>query len=224
MSQTDTFMDEVAEEVRRDKMYGWAKRYGWMVALVILLIVGGTAWREISASRSEAAAAARGDALYAALELEDGAARAEALDLAAEDAATTGVVTRMLAATETARAGDVQTAAELYSAIASTPDVNPIYRDMALLKRAMLPGGDADRAGTLQSLALPGAPYRTLAEEQLAILDVEAGDIDAALARLQPLLEDAETTQNQQRRIIQLIVALGGTPELASETPAVTNN
>lgn len=224
MSDSDSFIEEVTEEVRQDRLYGLAKRYGWIAVLGIVVIVGGTAYNEFSKGQAAAAAALRGDALTAALNETDEGSRAEALRTAAGDPATGGIVTKFLAASETAVAGDLSTAADLFTAIAQSEGVEPIYRDMALLKRSMLGADAPDREATLMGLASPGAPYRVLAEEQLAVLAVEAGDTDAALARLQPLLQDSETTQGQARRIVQMIVALGAEPELASGQEAVTNN
>ena len=36
MSDTDSFIDEVTEEVRKDRLYGYLRRYGWIAVLVIL--------------------------------------------------------------------------------------------------------------------------------------------------------------------------------------------
>jgi len=46
MSDTDSFIDEVTEEVRRDQLYGYLRKYGWIAAVVILAIVCGAAWNE----------------------------------------------------------------------------------------------------------------------------------------------------------------------------------
>ena len=54
---------------------------------------------------------------------------------------------------------------------------------------------------------------RLLAEEQLALIDIETGEIAAAIAKLQSILQDAEATTGLQERATQVIVALGGTPE-----------
>ena len=64
-------------------------------------------------------------------------------------------------------------------------------------------------------MAVPGKPLRLLAEEQLALLDIEAGETEAAISRLQAIQNDAETTAGLRQRASQLIVALGGTPETA---------
>jgi hypothetical protein len=51
---------------------------------------------------------------------------------------------------------------------------------------------------------------RLLAEEQLALLDIAAGDTDAGIARLQAIMRDAGVSASLQRRAAQVIVALGG--------------
>jgi len=51
-----------------------------------------------------------------------------------------------------------------------------------------------------------------LAEEQLALVEVEMGQTEAALDRLQSLLQDQETTAGLRRRASDVIVALGETP------------
>ena len=38
-NQSDTFIDEVTEELRRDRLYGAMRRYGWIVVLVIVAVV-----------------------------------------------------------------------------------------------------------------------------------------------------------------------------------------
>ena len=44
MSDTYSFIDEVTEEVRRDRLFGYFRRYGWIPAVIIVALVGGTAY------------------------------------------------------------------------------------------------------------------------------------------------------------------------------------
>ncbi|NNL35893.1 MAG: hypothetical protein HKP35_08755, partial [Silicimonas sp.] len=66
MSNQDSFIDEVTDEVRKDRLYALYRKYGWVAALAVILLVGGAAaneWRKASA-RTQAEAA--GDALLTA--------------------------------------------------------------------------------------------------------------------------------------------------------------
>jgi hypothetical protein len=69
MSNTDSFIDEVTEEVRRDRLFGYFRRYGWIPAVVIVALVGGTAYNEWSKAQVAQVAQARGDALLDAWSL-----------------------------------------------------------------------------------------------------------------------------------------------------------
>ena len=46
VSNPDSFIDEVTEEVRRDKLFAFFRRYGWIGVVLALLIVGGAAYSE----------------------------------------------------------------------------------------------------------------------------------------------------------------------------------
>jgi hypothetical protein len=219
MSNTDSFIDEVTEEVRRDRLFALLRRYGWIAVVVILGIVGGTAWREWSNAQAEAQAQAAGDALVAAMERPDTPARIDALQAIDPASPGAGAVRDFLLAAELAADGRAAEAVSLLDAIAINPDLSDIYRQIAAFKALTLTAPDRDPADlrtAFEALAEPGLPLRLLAQEQLALLDIRAGDIDAAIARLQAILIDAEVTSDLQQRAGQAIVALGGTPEAAA--------
>ena len=67
VSDTDSFIDEVTEEVRRDQLFALFRKYGWIGILAIVLIVGGASWSEWRKAQAEAKAQAFGDALVAAM-------------------------------------------------------------------------------------------------------------------------------------------------------------
>lgn len=211
MSNTDSFIDEVTEEVRRDRLFALMRRYGWIAVLAILLLVGGAAWNEWRKAQERAAAQALGDAVLSALATEDRAARAAALDaISAPDAQAASVIALLAAAEEAA--DNPEAAAQRLLALADRADVEAVYRNLATLKAVMLPGSGLDaeaRRGRLNGLALSGGVLRLLAEEQLALIDLETGNREAAIERLVAIASDAEATMGLRRRVTQVIVALG---------------
>ncbi|SIS88364.1 hypothetical protein SAMN05421759_10588 [Roseivivax lentus] len=213
MSNPDSFIDEVTEEVRRDRLYGYLRRYGWIAILAVLLLVGGAAWREYSAAQERAEAQAFGSAVLAALESDEAADRRAALEGIAAPGPGAEAILNMLRAAQNAEAGDTAAAIAAYEAVATNGEVAEIYRNMASFKAlttgaATMPA-DERRQG-FEALERPGHPMRLLASEQLALIEIETGNRDAALERLQAILADAEATQGLRRRASQLIVALGG--------------
>ncbi len=212
MSDTDSFIDEVTEEVRRDRLFGLMKRYGWIAALAVLLIVGGAAWNEWRKAQDRAEAEAFGDAIKTALELPERGARAEALAaIEAPDAGGQAVVD-LLAAAEFG-SQNAQESAKRLLAVADRDGIQPVYRQLATLKAVALPDSGLtieDRRTRLDGLALSGGLVRLLAEEQLAMIDIETGDTAAAIDRLTQVAQDAQATAGLRRRVSQVIVALGG--------------
>ena len=211
MSNSDGFIDEVTEEVRRDQLYATLRKYGWIGVALVLIIVGGTAWSQWSANQKRAAAEARGEALLAALEADAPEARAEALGTADVDGAA-GAVAGMLLAQAQLDAGDAEAAAAALRDVAASADTEAIYRDLAALKAAMVDPAltTEERISALDPLARPGQPFRLLAMEQQAIAQIAGDDTDAALATLNAMIEDAEMTGGLRDRVSALIVSLGG--------------
>lgn len=214
MANEDSFINEVAEEVRRERLYGYVRRYGWIAITAVVLLVGGAAFNEYRKAQAEAEAQARGDAILTALSLDDADARATALaSLTAEG--DTGAVLSLLAAAESSDGADRDAALARLEALASSSDLGPAYRDLAALKFVMLSGEDmpaAERIDRLAPLTPAGAPYRPLALEQTALAHVANGNTEGALEILEALRNDGEASQGLRRRASQLIVVLGGAP------------
>lgn len=212
MSETDSFIEEVTEEVRRDQLFKFIRKYGWIGITVIVLIIGGAAVNEWQKARARAAAEAFGDAIIAATQASDAAARLDALDKIPATGDKRAILAFLKAAEQTNN-GDLAAARETLQKIADDGSVDEIYRQLASLKLVIVAAPDLapdERLSRLQPLARPGAPFRLLAEEQMALAEVAKGDKAAAIKRLQDILADTEATRGLRQRASQLIVALGG--------------
>ena len=216
MSQSESFIEEVTEEVRRDRLFGLMRRYGWIAILVVLALVGGAAWNEWRKAQDAAAAQAAGDALIAALSADDSAARVSALREVEATSNGARIARDFLTVSELIETGATDEALALLQTIASDGEVDQTYRQLAGFKALLLDAGDmslADRRVGFEGIAQTSPMLRVAAEEQLALIEIEQGDIQAAISRLQSLQSDAEATAGLRQRASQLIVALGGSPD-----------
>lgn len=217
MSNSDGFIEEVTEELRRDQMLAKLKRYGWIGVLAVLLIVGGAAFKEYRDAQNRAQAERLGDAMLAALESEDASARAASLQQVDAPAPQAQAVLAMLTASEQAAAGDIAGAVSNLEAVAVNPDIPQVYRQIAQFKSLTLQAETLDAATRRQgfeALANAGGILRLLAQEQLALISIQEGDTAAAITTYQAILNDAGVTPDLQQRALQVIVALGGEPDL----------
>jgi hypothetical protein len=210
MSNPDSFIDEVSEELRRDRMSLLLRRWGWVALLAVILLVGAAAWSEWTSARELAASRAFGDAVLAAEGADDAAS---ALAAVAPSGAEQAALLALLEA-GALRGEDSSAARARLLELSEADGVPPLYRDLALMK-LILGGGTGDRdrdAMILEALATPGAPYRPLALEQQALLALEAGDEAEAITLLRLLGEEAGSTQTMRRRAAELMLALGAEP------------
>ena len=216
MSNPDSFIEEVTEEVRRDRLFNLFRKYGWVGALVVVGIVGGAAWNEWSKSQAAARAQGFGDALVDALDHGTPEERRAALAAVPADGQQAAILNLILASDPAEDKAATLAALDVVVADATLP---PAYRDLATLRRVLVAGADmalADRRSALQGIAGPGRPYRALAEEQLAYLLVEEGKTDEAIAAMLVLVQDQEASGALRARVSQMVTALGGTLPEAS--------
>ncbi len=219
MSDTDSFIEEVSEEVRRDRLFGYMRRYGWIAILAILALVGGAAWNEYSKSQARAKAQTAGNAILAALEADAPADRVAALEALKSEDITQGAkaVVGLMQAAEQGADDDPAGAQAALEAIAVDGSLPEIYRQIASFKAATKGDGSLsveDRRLRLEALSAPGTSLRLLATEQLALIDIESGEVDAAIEKLQGIVVDAEVTAGLRQRATQLIIALGEEPDV----------
>ncbi|WP_309663397.1 hypothetical protein [Tabrizicola sp.] len=212
MSNPESFIDEVTEEVRRDRLFRVFRKYGWIGIVLVLGVVGGAAWNEWSKSRNEAQAEAFGDAVTDALDLGSSKERRDALAAVPTSGDQAALLQLILASDPEEDKASTLAALEAVAADATLP---VSYRDLAVLRRVLVGGADiplADRRTALDSIAVAGRPYRPLAEEQLAYLLIEEKKPQDAIALLSGLVQDQEASGALRARAGQVITALGGVP------------
>ena len=221
---TDSFIDEVTDEVRRDRLYLLMRRYSWIGALVIVVIVGGAAWREYANAHGQAEAESWGDAVLAAQKSDDPVAALAALQPVGNP--DRGALGELLTAGAALDAQDSDTAGtHLESAVTAAQD--PALRDLARLKVVLAMGETMDpaaRDAALAELSKPGAPFRLLALEQKAVALIAAGRDQDALNLIREIMAEDGVSQALNTRLTEMMITLGAEPGApTAATPAAAN-
>ena len=220
MSDTDSFLQEVSEELRRDKLYRNIRKYGWVAILLVILIVGAATYREYLKSQAETEAELFGTSIIDALNeknVADRIAKLQKINAPGENAKA--IVAMFLSAEAT---GDETTIFEMstLSDVTEKLSIDAHYRD--LLNFKILLGSSEimeidERVKAFEELSKPGNPFRLLAEEQIALIELELGNTDNAIQKISQILLDAELTAGLRNRATQMLIALGKDPELINE-------
>ena len=217
---TDIFR-EIDEEVRRDRaMQFWERYQTWIIALAIIVVVAAGGWRYWQYQNRMAAEAA-GAQFEKAVSLERDGKMKEAEQAYAEIAKSGAAGYRMLsrlreAATTAAR--EPAAAIKQFEAIGADQTLDPLIRDAARLRAAMLQvDGEtpfAEIEKSLTPLAAPTGVYRHTARELLALAAVKANNYEAATKWLDMVVADPQAPNALRQRVVllQAVVASGAPP------------
>jgi hypothetical protein len=213
--------DEVEEDLRAERAEKLLKKYAWLLIAVAVAIVGAAAgWQLWNRYRNQqdTAAAARYIAIQNALEqpaAQQGDARPDqiaALDqIAASAPAGYRTLARLRAAGLKADAGDAAGAVALWNEVAADGSTDRLLRDLASLlaaQRELDHGDPAQLEARLKPLTESSNPWSTLAQEQLAMLDLRQNKVDDARKKLQALSFDIASPSGLRARASALLAGL----------------
>jgi hypothetical protein len=206
---------EVDEDLRRDQLVSFWKRYGATVISGAVLIVVATAgyvgWKEWRANQMEKRTAVLSAALAKARPEEGTPDVKIAGDALAAAAAELGhdqaVIARLYEAGLRARNGQRDEAVVIYDQIAGSGETDALMRDLATLLSVQLQmdAGDPARLGQrIAPLLASGNAWRASATEVAALLAAKAGDNARAEQLFKQLAEDAQTPQGLRTRATEL--------------------
>jgi hypothetical protein len=217
VSDTDSFLQEVSEELRRDKLYRNIRKYGWIAILLVVVIVGGATYREYLKSKDTKAAQLFGTSIIDALNeknTDDRIAKLQTINSPGENAK---VVIAMLLSAELGVSEKPTMAKSSLSSLTEGSSIDTHYRELLNFKILL---GSAEtmsleeRVTAFEALSKPGNPFRLLAEEQIALIDLEQGKTDNAIEKISQILLDSELTAGLRNRATQMMIALGRDPKL----------
>jgi hypothetical protein len=217
VSDTDSFLQEVSEELRRDKLYRNIRKYGWIAILLVVVIVGGATYREYLKSKDTKAAQLFGTSIIDALNeknTDDRIAKLQTINSPGENAK---VVIAMLLSAELGVSEKPTMAKSSLSSLTEGSSIDAHYRELLNFKILL---GSAEtmsleeRVTAFEALSKPGNPFRLLAEEQIALIDLEQGKTDNAIEKISQILLDSELTAGLRNRATQMMIALGRDPKL----------
>jgi hypothetical protein len=214
----ENLIREVDDELRSDRMRQlWRQAGPWVIGAAVAVVLavavneGWSWWQDSNYARSA-------DAFYSALDLANGTdapAATAALDkVIAEGSGAYPVLARFREASLLGVAGKVDEAAAAYDAIAAS-EKNAHLRDLAYVFSALALVDKGDVAQVEQRVTgfvVSAHPLRNVAREALGLVKYKAGQLDAARADFEAILNDTATSRDTSNRVgiyVQQLIAEG---------------
>lgn len=221
----DLLIREVDEDLRREQILKFWRRYGAYVAAVavavVVVVAGYQAWQGWQKDQREKAAGR----YAAAVALADAGKTKEAeAALAAIGGGDKGfaVLAAINRAELLAKDGDPKGAMAAYDQLAAS-DAPKLLRDLAVLKEGLIalnaPGDAGPIEAKVTALATAGEPWYYAATEQAALFARKKGDDKHAIELFKKLADDAHAPQGVRARATEILAAIAPAP-IAAPAPA----
>lgn len=212
----ETFLREVDEELRRERLNQTVARYGWWIvagAVLVLAAIGGIFWyRSYQADQAQA----RGESLLNALDALEGGNRNSAMaqiDALAESNSPGYRAAALFArANAQVAANDVNGAVGTLGAIAADENLEEPYRHAALVRQTQLQFDQLPPQQVVQRLsplARPGQPFFGTAGEMVGVAQLRMNRADLAGPLFARIARDETVPASIRTRAIQLAGSLG---------------
>lgn len=210
------FIEEVDEEVRRERLEKQFKRFSPYAIGLIVLVLAGVAGHQIWQGHRAEKAAVDAAMFNAALDQAQAGKPLEAAQTFASLAGTAddgyALLARFQQAANLLEGKDVAGAIGVYDAIAADGDVDARFRNLARYLAAFhgLDTLEADAVKQRLAAIPPGSPWSSNARELQALAELKAGETDAARKTLTALADDAAALVGVRGRAAEMLAALGG--------------
>lgn len=225
--QSDVFLREVDEELRREQISNFFTRYGWWVIGAVLLLIaaiGGYLWWQ---EQRRSAAAEQGVMLVETMKAVQAGNRAAAqpkVDQLVESNIEGYRVAGLFARADLqVEANQIPQAVATLRSIAESNDFAEPYRQAALIRQTQLEFDNLAPQAVVQRLgplAQAGQPFFGTAGELVAIAWLKAGQPNRAAPIFAAVARDEEVPPSIRQRAVQMAGSLGVN---AVAEPAATN-
>lgn len=226
----ETFLREVDEELRKERVNNFVARYGWaIIAGVVLFLgaIGGWIWWQ---HRQTEQAGKQGETMLEALDALEGGNRSGAqskiAELANSDVEGYRVAALFARANAELGANNNRAAIATLKGIADNQDFDEIYRQAATVRQTAIEFDSLQPQAVIQrlgALARPGQPWFGTAGEMVAIAHMKMRQFDRAGQLFGQIARDESVPPSIRTRTAQMAGSLGvnALPE-PGEAPGAT--
>jgi len=216
MANPESFLEEVAEEVRRDRLFKFFRKNGWIIAFVVLATLCASIAYEWRKNSEISRAKSNGDLLTLALEKSQKGNLEELLGLLSDNSPYLRPSSDLMAVTKLYYAellynidNDSSESMSVLKEIFSNESISTTLRQLAKIKYLLLFSGDNKvKQNLIDELSSPGNHYRFLAQEHKVQTYLASGMSDEANRQIDILLNDLEVSEQQKRRLMDLKLAI----------------
>lgn len=212
----DNFIEEVDEDLKRERYAELWRKYGTLilgaVLLVVIAVAGSMGWRQYQLNTRIETGLKYVDAVDLAVAGKTADAIAAFQALGKDGAPGYRDLARFQEAAALVRQGNEAAAAQIYDAIAKDEGSDAVFRNIALILYALNVADRAEPKGLaerLKPLTGDANPWRFSALEITALLHRRRGDVTAARSVYKKLADDERAPPRLRARAAEFLAVIG---------------
>ena len=202
MVESESFIKEVSDEVKRDRLFKVLNKFKWHLLALILILVGAVGGYEYYKFDSKSRAQENGELLISAIESlkENGQSVTEKIDNK-----LTSILIKLNEANYFEEKGDMKSASAAYNHVISKYGENKFFNHYSKFQLYLMDPAeslsDVKKIKILDELSAPDSPLKLLALEQKLYLYVKINDLENIKLQTKLILSDQAITPEQISRI-----------------------
>ena len=205
MVETESFIKEVSEEVKRDNLFKILNKFKWPLFALIILLIGAVGGYEYYKFSKKASAEKNGEFLVSAME-----------NLKNNGQTVTGeienkflsVFIKLNEAKYFEEKGDIKSATAAYEYVIDKHGENKFFNHYSKFQLYLMDPAeslsDKKKIDVLDELSVPDGPLKLLALEQKLHLYVKIGQLDNIKSHVKLILSDQSIMPEQVSRIKEI--------------------
>ena len=202
MVESESFIKEVSEEVKRDKLFKLLNKFKWSLFSFIILLVGAVGGYEYYKFDKKQRAQRNGEFLVSAIENLENNGQTVTEEI---DNKFISVLIKLNEAKYFEEKGDTKSATEAYKYIINKYGENKFFNHYSKFQLYLMDPAeslsDKEKIEVLDELSAPDGPLKLLALEQKLYLYVKINDLDNIKLQVKLILSDQAITPEQVIRI-----------------------
>lgn len=202
MVESESFIKEVSEEVKRDRLFKALNKFKWPLFALIMVLVGAVGGYEYYKFDKKSRAQKNGEFLISAIESlkENGQTVTEKIDNK-----FTSVLIKLNEAKYFEEKGDMKSASVAYNHIISKYGENKFFNHYSKFQLYLMDPAkslsDVKKIKILDELSAPDGPLKLLALEHKLYLYIKINDLENIKSQVDLILSDQGITPEQVTRI-----------------------
>ena len=205
MVESESFIKEVSEEVKRDNLFKILNKFKWPLFALILMLIGAVGGYEYYKFSKKARAQKNGEFLVSAIEnlKNNGQTVTEEMDNN-----FISVLIKLNEAKYFEEKGDIKSATAAYEYVISKHGENKFFNHYSKFQLYLMDPAerlsDKKKIDILDELSVPDGPLKLLALEQKLYLYLKISDLDNIRSHVKLILSDQSITPEQVSRIKEI--------------------